>query len=76
MSRIGDTGPYSVENLAIVTNTENIVERCERDFGGDYTETSNKAIKEAIEKSSPIVNAPDIFTYPLEVSLKISFRLN
>ena len=35
----------------------------------------HKAIKKAIEKSSPIVNAPDIFTYPLEVSLKISFRL-
>lgn len=35
----------------------------------------HKAIKEAIKKSSPVVNAPNMFTYPLEVSLRLDFRL-
>lgn len=47
MARFGDKGPYSINNVEIVTNTENVIERCERDFGGDYTETSNKAIRAA-----------------------------
>lgn len=33
------------------------------------------AVKEAVVKSSPIVNPPEILTYPLDVTLILDFRL-
>jgi len=41
MSRYGDKGAYSINNVEIVTCTENIIERYKREFGGDYSETLN-----------------------------------
>lgn len=39
MSRHGDKGAYSVDNVEIVTTTENVLEHYELTYGGDYSET-------------------------------------
>lgn len=33
------------------------------------------AVREAIKKSSPLLNPPEVLSYPLEVTLKLGFRL-
>lgn len=33
------------------------------------------AVREAITKSSPLLNPPEVLSYPLEVTLKLGFRL-
>jgi len=42
MSRKGDTGPYSINNIKIVTNTENILEIYEIKYGKDYSQTKQR----------------------------------
>lgn len=47
MARNGDTGPYRIDNVKIVLNTENIIEYYSNTYDGDYRDTLIKAKKKA-----------------------------